>query len=487
LAHVLAASGFHVSLLLGIILKLTKNLTGKLQLIFGLGTLSIYIGLTGLQPSVLRAGLMGAAVLVAIALDTRVKPLGSLLLAATILLLFNPLWIGDLGFQLSFSATLGLIVTLPTLQKKLDWLPPLIADTIAVPLAASVWVLPLLSYVFNTVAVYSVLVNIISTPLVIFISLGGTASAIAALIFPAVGSAIAFLLSYPTSLLIYLVNLFTNLPGSSVAVGHISLGVVCLVYALMVAIWLNRWFQARWQLVSLMAIALITLPNVYYRFNLVRVDILAIQPPAIAIQDRGRVIAIDSGADDTAKYTLLPFFSSQGINQIDYELALNVKYDLTTTRTSIGDRLPIKHFISKSVSSKTTSIQAPDILTDNTKIWLDSQHSRLKLEIKGLTWLILGKEAVNTPDIAEYVRQNHLERQLSILLWSGDSAIAQWLKYVHPQIAIATDESIDGKVLDLLQQQNIDFYHLEQDGAITWTPETSIQLSLQEKIPATSL
>jgi competence protein ComEC len=484
LAHILAASGFHVSLLLGIILKITKNLTVKLQLTLGLGTLFAYIGLTGLQPSIFRAGLMGTAVLVAIALDTKVKPLGSLLLVATILLLFNPLWIDDLGFQLSFLATLGLIVTLPTLQQKLDWLPPAISTSIAVPIAASVWVLPLLSYVFNTVALYSIPLNIIGTPLIVVISLGGMVSAIAALIFPALGSAIALVLFYPTSLLIYLVNLFTSLPGNSFAVGQISLGTVSIIYGLWVAIWLNKWFQSHWRLVSLMAIALITLPNVYSRFNLVRVDVLAVQPePVIVIQDRGQVILINSGEDSSVKYTLLPFLATRGINHIDYGVALDDKSNFTTAWSLLSDRLSLKYFVSNLATSfpdtKNTIVQSAkrEIITNNnTKISLDPEYSRLKIEIKDKTWLILGDDALNTPDIAEYVRQHDLNHQLLILLWSG-RAIAQWLNILHPQAAIATNEPVDSQVIDLLQQQNIDFYHLQQDGSITWTPKTSIQLT----------
>ena len=65
LAHVLAASGFHVSLLLGIILKLTMRMAAKPRLVIGLGTLIVYLGLTGMQASVMRACLMGAAALLA--------------------------------------------------------------------------------------------------------------------------------------------------------------------------------------------------------------------------------------------------------------------------------------------------------------------------------------------------------------------------------------------------------------------------------------
>ncbi|NEP42285.1 MAG: ComEC family DNA internalization-related competence protein, partial [Okeania sp. SIO2H7] len=138
LAHVLAASGFHVSLILGTVLFFAKGLSGGTR--FGLGflTLIIYVSLTGFSPSILRAAMMGFAALIAIASERQVKPLGALLVAAAILLLVNPLWIWDLGFQLSFLATLGLLATVEPLMKMLDWLPTPIASLVAVPIAASV-------------------------------------------------------------------------------------------------------------------------------------------------------------------------------------------------------------------------------------------------------------------------------------------------------------------------------------------------------------
>ena len=109
----------------------------------------------------MRAGLMGVAVLIATAMGGKVKPQGSLLLSAVIILLINPLCIWSLRFQLSFLATLGLLVTAPVIEKRLDWMPPTIAIAIAFPLAAIIWTLPLITYYFNNISTYSILVNII--------------------------------------------------------------------------------------------------------------------------------------------------------------------------------------------------------------------------------------------------------------------------------------------------------------------------------------
>jgi competence protein ComEC len=120
-----------------------------------------------------------------------------LLLAALVLLLINPLWIWDLGFQLSFLATLGLLVTSPALMKRLDWLPPTIASLIAVPIAATIWVLPLLLYVFSQVSTYSILANVVTSFLIAGITMGGFISAVFGAVWPLAGSAIAWLLYFP--------------------------------------------------------------------------------------------------------------------------------------------------------------------------------------------------------------------------------------------------------------------------------------------------
>lgn len=216
LAHTLAASGFHVSLILALVLGALRSSRPRVQAIAGLLALAIYVGLTGAQPSVVRAAVMGVGALLGLALKQQVKPLGCLLVAANIILLCNPQWIWDVGFQLSAMATLGLILTVPWLMEKLDWLPTNVATLLTVPMAAYLWTIPLQLHYFEILPSYSIFLNGIATPLVIIISVGGFISAIAAIFMPVAGSAIAANLYYPIHLLIWLVQQFNQLPGNSV-------------------------------------------------------------------------------------------------------------------------------------------------------------------------------------------------------------------------------------------------------------------------------
>lgn len=118
----------------------------------------------------------------------------------------------DLGFRFSieFLATLGLIVTVPALVNRLAWLPPAIASLIAVPLAATLWTLPVQLSVFGVIPSYSLLLNVLSTPLISIISIGGIISALVGLIWTQAGSFIASVLHYPTDWLIKLVEFLAS-------------------------------------------------------------------------------------------------------------------------------------------------------------------------------------------------------------------------------------------------------------------------------------
>ncbi len=240
LAHTLAASGFHVALVLGLVLTCLNWQPARTQAIGGSVALLIYVGLTGLQPSVMRAAIMGFGAMLGLALERKVKPLACLGLAAFLLLVWNPRWIWDIGFQLSVTATLGLMVTATALAKRLDWMPGAIATLLSVPIAAYIWTLPLQLYHFGIVPSYSVVLNILATPLVTVVSLGGFISAMLSLIWPWAGSAIAWLLAIPVQLLISLVNLFNQLPGNQLTIGNISVWLVVLSYSLygVITIWL---------------------------------------------------------------------------------------------------------------------------------------------------------------------------------------------------------------------------------------------------------
>ncbi|NJN72075.1 MAG: ComEC family competence protein [Limnothrix sp. RL_2_0] len=318
LAYTIAASGFHVALLLGSIQWFTKNKPVKVQLFTSISILIFYILLTGFQPSVLRAALMGIAGLVALALDRKTKPISLLLLVATLLLIFNPLWIWDLGFQLSFLATFGLLTTLAPLQKKLDFVPPTIATAIAIPIAASLWTLPLIAYQFNVIATYCIPSSILLTPFIFVVSLGGMISGAVGLIIPDLGAAIAYLVGIPLGWMIAIVKLIVALPGSNLSIASLHWSQLALIYSTMLIIWLTKWGKKYSNTLGFSLFFLFVIFLTLKNFTTTQVTILNTQNnPIFITQSAGKTIIFKGESDTADQFPLTSFLRQAGISEVD--------------------------------------------------------------------------------------------------------------------------------------------------------------------------
>ncbi len=165
--HVLAVSGLHISIIMQILMVVlslfSSVLTRRMALIFLIGVMWWYAAITGLSPSVLRAVFMFTVLSIAQLSGRNYNPINTLLFTAFVLVLWNPLTLFDIGFQLSFLAMLGIylfyekienfwIVRQPILQK--------VWQGTAIGLAAQVMTTPLSLYYFNQFPNYFILTNI---------------------------------------------------------------------------------------------------------------------------------------------------------------------------------------------------------------------------------------------------------------------------------------------------------------------------------------
>ncbi|MEZ2240509.1 ComEC/Rec2 family competence protein [Microcoleus sp.] len=539
LAHAIAASGTQVSMVLALVLALTRRFSKQLQFSFGVGALLLLVGLTGFEASVCRAALMGFGTLFALLLKREVKPLGLLLIAAIILLLVNPLWIWDLGFQLSFLATLGLIVTTPPLMAKLDWMPPAIASIFVVPIAASVWVLPLLLYVFNVVSPYSILVNIIAAPLLWILSIGGMISALAGLIFPPAGSGLAQLLEYPAKGLIAIAEYFSQLPGNSVAVGQVSQLQLIALYSLICWVWLGRKStppqgreepaptapkrgsqKGKSTVVSLpifsstsilplaivAGISIIVLPAWHSQLSLFQVTLLATsREPVLVIQERGKVSLINSGDDNTVRFIVLPFLQQQGINSVNFAIATHPHLGLNAGWGKLLERLPIQTFYDNTSPKQINYASGQELMTavqsrqgvyfpleTNSTINLGSVQLQfvnaeipvVELLVGGRTWLLLGEIA---PEAQKKLVATGSLKPAQVLWWSGKTLTPELLTAIGPKVAIATADEIDPETAAQLQKTKTQIFWTGRDGALLWTPAGGFKTTLESQENQTSV
>jgi len=574
LAHAIAASGTQVSMVLALVIALTRRFSKKLQFGFGVGALFLLVGLTGFEASICRAALMGFGTLFALVLSREVKPLGLLLIAGTILLLVNPLWIWDLGFQLSFLATLGLVVTAPPLMAKLDWMPPAIASIVVIPIAASVWVLPLLLYVFSVVSPYSILVNIIAAPLLWILSIGGMVSALAGLIFPPAGSVLVQVLEYPARWLIAIAQYFSQLPGNSVAVGQVSVFQLIALYILICWVWLGKGssatdsvtdvtdvssatdsvtdltdltdrmrkqetrgkrevgrkksqgkgrgkqgksrvirlqISAAWILpLALVAgIAIVVLPAWHVKSSVFQVTLLATSgDPVLVIQDQGKVALINSGDENTVRFTVLPFLQKQGVNSVNFAIATHGHLGLSGGWGKLLERLPIKTFYDNKAPKQIhrgsdekfiTAVQSRQgvyfLLETNSTIdlgstrlqFVDAEIPVVELLVRGRTWLIVGDM---TPEAQSMLLKRLAAagtlKPAQVLLWSGKTLTAELLEAVGPQVAIASADEIDPETAAQLRQSKTQIFWTGRDGALQWTPVGGFKTTLESEENQTS-
>lgn len=171
--HVLSVSGLHVGLIYGVIMLVLVHFKRTprqrlLAAIVAILALWFYAFMTGLSPSVLRSVVMFTLVTVALASKRRTNIYNTLAIAAFALLLYNPYFLLEVGFQLSFLAVLGIVYLQPRFYRLLlfdKWLPDKIWILLTVSLAAQLITLPLGLLYFHQFPVYFWLANMVVVPL----------------------------------------------------------------------------------------------------------------------------------------------------------------------------------------------------------------------------------------------------------------------------------------------------------------------------------
>jgi len=261
LSHALAASGFQLSVLLGALLPLCRRLSlpVPLQLGLGSGVILLFVLLAGPQAAVLRAAMMAALALVLLSLGRQGRPLPVLLVVSLAMLLWQPAWLRDVGFQLSVVATAALMVSAGPLEQALRrWHCPVwMAVAVSVPLAASLWTLPLQLLHFGVVPLYAVPANLLAAPLLTPLTLGAMGLGVLALVLPAALPLLVPPVAWLAGLLLALARLVASWPMAQWQLGR-PLPLLVGLLALALLPWLipavpRMW--RRWALVLLAVVA----------------------------------------------------------------------------------------------------------------------------------------------------------------------------------------------------------------------------------------
>jgi competence protein ComEC len=335
--HVLAVSGFNVALLAGAVWILARAAGGgrRTAAVSGIVAVLGFAAVVGAEPSVVRATIMAVLVLAAVLLDRETSVTNSLALAALIILAARPGDLLDPGFQLSFAATAGIVVS-P--------IPRGLAGALAVSLAAQLAIVPVALVHFNQLSTIGIVANLAAVPLAGAATVLGLLAVMAAAVGD-VAAAAVFGAAWPLLLLLRAVAaLAAAVPGAAIylpAPGPAAIAAYAAALAGGLAAW--HWrarrercvaFVATAGLALLTAVLLAALPILTRGDGRLRVSVLDVgQGDAIVVEaPDGRVVVVDAGAGgpwrlDAGERAVAPFLWNRGIIRLHATLTTHEDID----------------------------------------------------------------------------------------------------------------------------------------------------------------
>lgn len=373
LLHILAASGMNVAFIYGFWYFILRRLRVpfKLIVVSGMGVIILYTLMTGLGASVIRAALMLLFVLAGKLIDRDSHSVSLLSFVAALMLIYNPAFINDVGFQLSFIVTFGLLTTANVVMKYLhEWkIPDWLCAESLIPIVAQIWVAPIQMFYFNSFSTYSVFANISIMPFLSVISFGGFVSSVLAIFNPIadfVCMVSDFVLKYFLIVLVWLSNFFSNLPHSLLTTTHPSVLQIIIFYIVILTVTLmfKTGFSKKKIVVSgvcLLALIISVIPikndNLeIITFDVQNADAFLIKTPKdkYFIIDTGK--AAYNGGSSQAKVIILKYLKDRGIKNIEGLIITHFDNDHSGGAVDLINNLKIKNiYINSMVSDSYTS------------------------------------------------------------------------------------------------------------------------------------
>ncbi|MBI2018928.1 ComEC/Rec2 family competence protein [Candidatus Daviesbacteria bacterium] len=217
--HIVVVSGQNLSMVAGFFLALAGLIKRKAAIILAFGAIIFYTLLTGAQVPVLRATIMVSLSFLAQIFGRQNSGFWTLVVTGAFMLLLNPQWLFDLSFQLSFMATMGLIIIAPILLKYFKYLP-LIGQDLAITMGAQIAVMPIIIQHFHQLSLVAVITNLLVGWTVPFIMIGGAVMLILGSISQILGTVVALILNILLTYFVYIVQFIASMPFAWEYVGE---------------------------------------------------------------------------------------------------------------------------------------------------------------------------------------------------------------------------------------------------------------------------
>lgn len=366
ISHVLAISGMHINYMIVGLQVLLKNIIGKKKAkIVSISILIFYTFITGFSPSIVRAVVMGIITLGGGVMYRKSDVWNSIAISLLGMLCYNPFSILNVGLQLSYLGTMGIILFQPTIlkvftcryAKRKSEILEKVKEIIAVSLSAQIMIFPILLYHFNNIGVYFLLTNLLVSLVIGPILILGFFSMILSFIF--IPSAKLLVVPLRMGLeFLYLISKFSELPFSKIYmptpnwivislywIGILMGNQIFKIYSSsslratqkrvknVIALFQYRFYQKKKKYLTLMVMILLILIGSHFVTRNLRIYFVDVGQGdcTLLVTPKNRTILIDGGGTltgfDVGKKTLLPYLLDRGVTQLDYVLISHFDQD----------------------------------------------------------------------------------------------------------------------------------------------------------------
>ena len=357
LSHMLAVSGAHLSyLVLGINTVLSKKAFGiRRRKILSIIFILIFMVIVNMSPSVVRAGISTIIAIFATLIYRKQDTYTTISIALLLTLLNNPFAIFDFGLQLSYIATLSIIIFYSKFTQKQfnNKVKKYLYESVMLTLSANILILPITIYEFNTIPINSIISNLLAGPLLgICIILGMFTVILSTVCFP-VSKLIAFPLQIILKILIKIIELISKIPFGNYTVKTPWFIVVVLTYAIIATLIYNKKritkILTMITLIIFIVMQVCDFINIDGKLKIYFIDVG--QGDSMIVKTvRGKNILIDGGGSkdpdyDIGEKILVPYLLDRRIKTLDYVIISHFDEDHATGVAQILGKIDVSSII----------------------------------------------------------------------------------------------------------------------------------------------
>lgn len=536
LSHMLAVSGTHINyVVLTVSILFTKKRAGiKAQRVVTIMMMLFFMELTQMTSSVVRAGISCIIYMLASLLYRKADVINAMAISTLLILLNNPFKLFDIGFQLSYAGTLGIIlfcklINIPIKNKSLKYLK----DSIIISISANIFIIPIMMYQFNTISLTFILSNLLAGPL---LGISIILEIIVLLIsFMSINIAAipAKVLNILLILIINIANWFSNIEISKIYVITPKIISIVAYYLICVAIILKQ--KNRKIIVIIMLTVLII--NLFPTPKKLRINFIDVgQGDSTLIRtETNKVILIDSGGStasssfDVGNKVLLPYLLDRRIKKIDFIIVSHFDADHCQAFETVIDNINVRKVVvcKQSMITQEYLNIINKCKKKNIKIIVVERGDKLKIDKRtefeilhpGERFLDDGKGGLNANAIVCKMNYKLNNGKIFSILFTGDieveaekeleqvygkklkadilkiahhgsktSSREEFIKLVSPKIALigVGENNKFGHPADItlerLEKENVKVYRTDQMGEVSITINKNGEIKVKTQI-----